>query len=212
MFIIFLLLSILAFVGIAVYAHPRGRPINFTDRTQIQSASLKELIIMIEKCPSFLLERFRFELFYTKRIENKVISKAIYDKFDNKFASREYYMALIDKCEEKDINMIPNCFEDFKFHKSCFIQGVHLSEIKEKLIFEVNENDVVELVAEPMNAFDKNAIKVNWQGFKIGYIPSGSTHHFHKYLEAEYKALVYDIQYSNYDRIDCVISFYIRSK
>lgn len=108
MFLFFLILFVLAFIGIGIYARPNGQPINFTDRKEISSASLKELIIMIEKCPTFLLEKFRFELFYTQRIENKIISKAIYDKFNNKFVSREYYLELIEKCEEKDLSNIPS--------------------------------------------------------------------------------------------------------
>ena len=212
MFIFFFIIIALLFFGFAIYARPNGQPINFSDRNEITEASLMDLIIMIEKCPTFLLEKFRFELFYTKRIENKIISKAIYDKFDDKFISREYYLALIEKCEEKDINNIPNFIENHTIHKSVFLRGVHLDEIKNKLIFEVNENDEVKLVAEPNNVFDENAIKVEWNGSKIGYIPSESTFDFHKYLKSDYKSFVYDIQYSRYDRIDCIISFYLKSE
>ncbi len=211
MVLFFLIIFVLVFIGIGIYARPNGKPINFTDRKELSSASLKELIIMIEKCPTFLLEKFRFELFYTKRIENKIISKAVYDKFASNFISREYYLALVEKCEKRDINEIPVLIEDFQLHKSSFLQGVHVDEIKEKLIFEVHENDTVELVAEPENAFDENAIRVDWKGSKIGYIPSGSAYDYHKYLKSEYKAFVYDIRYSNYDRIDCIISFYVQS-
>ncbi|KUJ55343.1 HIRAN domain-containing protein [Chryseobacterium aquaticum] len=210
MFIFFFIIIALLFFGFAIYARPKGEPINFTDRKEITEASLRDLIIMVEKCPTFLIDKFRFELFYTKRIENKIISKAVYDKFENKFISRDYYLNLLEKCEEKDINNIPKSIDDYYFYKSIFLRGVHLSDRKEKLIFEVNENDSVRLVAEPNNVFDKDAIKVEWNETTIGYIPSESTFDFHKLLHSDYKAFVYDIQYSRYDRIECIISFYLK--
>lgn len=36
---------------------------------------------------------------------------------------------------------------------------------------DLREGDVVALVREPENPFDENAVRVEWQGRKLGYVP-----------------------------------------
>lgn len=36
---------------------------------------------------------------------------------------------------------------------------------------EMREGDVLELVREPQNAYDQRAVRVEWHGIKLGYVP-----------------------------------------
>ncbi len=36
---------------------------------------------------------------------------------------------------------------------------------------EMREGDVLELVREPQNAYDPRAVRVEWHGIKLGYVP-----------------------------------------
>ena len=36
---------------------------------------------------------------------------------------------------------------------------------------EMHEGDVLELVREPQNAYDSRAVRVEWHGVKLGYVP-----------------------------------------
>lgn len=36
---------------------------------------------------------------------------------------------------------------------------------------EMHEGDVLELVREPQNAYDSHAVRVEWHGIKLGYVP-----------------------------------------
>jgi hypothetical protein len=36
---------------------------------------------------------------------------------------------------------------------------------------EMREGDVLELVREPQNAYDARAVRVEWRGVKLGYVP-----------------------------------------
>ncbi len=36
---------------------------------------------------------------------------------------------------------------------------------------ELHEGDALQLVREPDNAYDRNAVRVEWQGHKLGYVP-----------------------------------------
>lgn len=36
---------------------------------------------------------------------------------------------------------------------------------------EMREGDVLELVREPQNAYDARAVRVEWHGIKLGYVP-----------------------------------------
>lgn len=36
---------------------------------------------------------------------------------------------------------------------------------------EMHEGDVLELVREPQNAYDSRAVRVEWHGIKLGYVP-----------------------------------------
>lgn len=36
---------------------------------------------------------------------------------------------------------------------------------------ELREGDALQLVREPDNAYDSNAVRVEWHGYKLGYVP-----------------------------------------
>ena len=57
--------------------------------------------------------------------------------------------------------------------KQCFVRGFQYYE-GPKRIDELNKTGMVELVREPNNKFDKRAIAIHFNGFKIGYLPRES--------------------------------------
>jgi hypothetical protein len=69
------------------------------------------------------------------------------------------------------------------------IAGVHVPTRKSFIKNYCEELDMVELVPEPRNKFDKNAIKVRCNERLIGYIPSSDTQEVNAYLS-----------YKNYDK------------
>lgn len=56
---------------------------------------------------------------------------------------------------------------------SCFVAGVGFAKYK-SFIADMKSNDPVELVAEPENTYDPNAVRLEWKGQKIGYVPKSS--------------------------------------
>lgn len=53
----------------------------------------------------------------------------------------------------------------------CFVAGFQHYEGM-NLLAQMNEGDLLELVREPENKFDPNAVALHWQGKKIGFIPA----------------------------------------
>ena len=53
----------------------------------------------------------------------------------------------------------------------CRVAGVSF-EGRQEIIKQVNEGDAVELVPDPANVYDKNAIKVMHNNNQIGFVPA----------------------------------------
>ena len=54
--------------------------------------------------------------------------------------------------------------------KTFYIAGVQHHELHE-VIEDLKEADELELVCEPDNKFDPNAIRIEWDGTMLGYVP-----------------------------------------
>lgn len=66
----------------------------------------------------------------------------------------------------------------------CFVAGFrHYQGMK--LLNEMKEGDLLELVREPNNEHDDCAIALNWRGKKIGYIPASTNEMLSYLLDAE---------------------------
>ena len=56
--------------------------------------------------------------------------------------------------------------EELKF----YVAGVQFHEL-DSIIDDLEEGDTLELTPEPTNKFDSNAVRLEWEGTMIGYVP-----------------------------------------
>lgn len=69
-----------------------------------------------------------------------------------------------------------------------YLAGTHIASRKNYILKNGWDTMPVELVPEPKNKFDKNAIAVKHEEKLIGYIPEDKTQMIHPILEKEYEA------------------------
>ena len=69
-----------------------------------------------------------------------------------------------------------------------YLAGTHIATRKKYILNNGWDSMPVELVPEPKNKFDKNAIAVKHEEKLIGYIPEDKTYLVHPILEKEYEA------------------------
>lgn len=60
--------------------------------------------------------------------------------------------------------------KDYKVTHKFFIAGVRFHELN-SVIDEIAEGNKLTLIPEPSNKFDPNAVKIEYQGFMLGYVP-----------------------------------------
>lgn len=63
-----------------------------------------------------------------------------------------------------------------------------------KLLKEIKESDQIELVREPDNQYDKDAIALHWNRQKIGFVPAESNEILSKLLDTGYPVLVAEVR------------------
>lgn len=80
----------------------------------------------------------------------------------------------------------------------CFISGFRFYQ-GPKLLSSMKVNDMLELVREPNNEFDQNAIALHWNKNKIGYIPAKSNEILSKLIDINIIELQAEITYLNAD-------------
>lgn len=57
-----------------------------------------------------------------------------------------------------------------------------------KLWSEMKVGDVLQLVREPDNSYDANAVRVEWQGHKLGYVPRADNEALARFMDRGSKA------------------------
>lgn len=57
-----------------------------------------------------------------------------------------------------------------------------------RLWSEMKVGDTLQLVREPGNAYDANAVRVEWQGYKLGYVPRADNEALARFMDRGSKA------------------------
>lgn len=70
------------------------------------------------------------------------------------------------------------------------VKGVHLEKYSHAVFNYCKVNDVAILVPEPSNRYDSKAIRVEVNGWEIGYVPKEETQEVHKIINKEHFAYV----------------------
>ena len=88
----------------------------------------------------------------------------------------------------------------------CFIAGLQYYDILE-IWKELQIGDVVELIPEPDNRYDRNAVMVRCKGKQLGYLPRSENRHIAKILNAglnPYEARIQSLYQDNpiYERVE----------
>jgi hypothetical protein len=78
----------------------------------------------------------------------------------------------------------------------CFVAGFRFYKGMD-LLPDMQEGDLLDLVREPDNEFDKSAIALHWNGEKIGFIPKAENAFLSKLLDAEALELSAEIVHLN---------------
>jgi hypothetical protein len=78
------------------------------------------------------------------------------------------------------------------------VSGVHLDEYLFPILNYCKELDLVVLVPEPNNSYEKNAIKVEVSGWHIGYVPSDETFDVFDIINKDHIAYVHNINIDGY--------------
>lgn len=88
------------------------------------------------------------------------------------------------------------------------VTGVHISNRKNHLINNCSEYDQVELIPEPNNEYDSDAIKIKCNGKLIGYIKSDETELVHDILKLNYNAYISTLDYDGgYINVEITIDY-----
>lgn len=77
------------------------------------------------------------------------------------------------------------------------IKGVHLKYRKSNILENCFEGDLVDLIPEPTNEFDKNAVMVKKHGKLLGYLDSKKTKFYHKNKHLFKEAKIFCIDYDD---------------
>ena len=51
------------------------------------------------------------------------------------------------------------------------IAGVKFAQYKEAIEAGLMEGDILTLIAEPENEYGQTAVRIEWEGYKLGYVP-----------------------------------------
>ncbi|MEA5459141.1 HIRAN domain-containing protein [Arcicella sp. LKC2W] len=130
-------------------------------------------------------------LYFIKRNDNKFIqqSKKVEIPYiiDNKIEiSPEMWEKLNDSYfEDNSIDDILNVNDDLIINCA----GFQYNEAS--LVKKFKKGSIVELIPDPNNKADKNAIKIYYEGFLIGFVPREYCNEVYEILLGEYSASIY---------------------
>lgn len=163
---------------------------NFVDNSTVfkLEAVLKEL----DKQGIYLKPAFK-QLVESKIKQNYYVDNTIQP--NNDFISRQ-------KSTEVDINIIE-------------LKGVHLKYRKNNILENCYEGDLVDLIPEPSNEFDKNAVMVKKHGKLLGYLDAEKTENYllnlHRFKAAKIKCIDYDDE-NDYLYVNIELSLFSESE
>ncbi|MBX9886703.1 MAG: hypothetical protein K2Y30_02060 [Flavobacteriaceae bacterium] len=104
--------------------------------------------------------------------------------------------------KEIDFNL-----RDYDGHYSFDVKGVHLQDYLYPVLNYCQKLDLITLISEPDNHYDKHAIKVMNSGWHIGYVPADETTEVKDILNKEYLAYIESIEKLGYVRVSVKIRF-----
>lgn len=96
--------------------------------------------------------------------------------------------------------------DGFEYKKTFPIAGITFNNRLDYIINKCFVGDEVELVPEPDNVYDSNAIAIKHKGKTIGYVPKLETYEIEEYIFNGYIAQISDIIKSDYK--DVIITIY----
>src|SRR5688572_2433504 len=93
----------------------------------------------------------------------------------------------IEKKKNNTVNkkVIEINLKEYPNEYSFNISGVHLQDYMYPVINFCKEFDLTELIPEPENKFDSNAIMVKASGWHIGYVPEEETYEVSQIMKKE---------------------------
>lgn len=96
---------------------------------------------------------------------------------------------------------------DYPNEHSFSVAGVHLEQYSYPLFNICKVLNLVDLVPEPTNTYDSDAIKVQVSGWHIGYVPSDETSEVHQVLNKEHISYIESINIIGYITVQVKIRY-----
>lgn len=91
--------------------------------------------------------------------------------------------------------------KDYPNQYAFSVSGVQLQDYIYPVLNICKELDVVNLIPEPNNTYDSNAIKVEVSKWHIGYVPESETDLIHSIIKKEYIAYIETREIIGYIRV-----------
>lgn len=177
------------------------------DVARLQDTSVKRIDFTYETLPGKLLRRekdaprlvidyetksgsIKTLCFEPANMENcKAVFRTLQEAINRALARAAYLNGRIECSENIHVrgeSFYTDSFESLQYENSDYLLSKHEvleNGLEEERIYKFDFDPIkVELVPEPDNQYDPNAIAVIVDGYKVGYVPKGSTGHVRKIL------------------------------
>src|SRR5690554_4009156 len=179
----------------------------FVDRST--SVELQAVLKELDKQGIYLKTAFR-QLAENKIKQSYYVEETIMPT-NKHFSADDYFTNEVEELEEKPYLSKSEQKTSDPNRKIIEIKGVHLAHRKRNILENCVEGDLVDLVPEPTNEHDKNAIMVRKFGKLLGYLDAKRTKFYHKnkhrFKEAKIFYLDYDEE-SDYLYVKAELNFF----